>query len=180
MKMSRLVIVALVTTFVLFTSSDASAQSKSFEFGASAGAAIPTTNFQHLAGPGFFGSVYAGRWNSDHVFIFLAAGYDQFSEQTLEDGSKSTGAFLPIELGFRYHSSGGNTKGIYLSAAGGLMISQGDFTGRKAGLTLGLGYTFPSVGRRLQIDARYRSEISDPFNSYLNIGLTIGFGSGIK
>ena len=157
---------------------DASAQARPFEIGASVGASIPTTNFQHLAGPGFFGAVHAGRWSSEHVLLFLATGYDQFGEQTLEDGSKQTGAYLPVELGFRYHAGGADSKGMYFSAAGGVLFSQGDFEGRKAGLTLGLGYAFPTSGRRLSLDARYRSEISDPFNSYLNLGLTIGFGAG--
>lgn len=173
---------SLVTILLLASSaiavSDTSAQSRPLEFGASVGASVPTTNFQHTAGPGFFGGLHAGRWSSEHVFLFLATGYDQFGEQTLKDGSKETGAFLPVELGFRYHAGGADNKGMYFSMAGGVLFSQGDFEGRKAGLTLGLGYSFPTSGRRLLVDARYRSEVSDPFNSYLIVGLTIGFGAG--
>jgi hypothetical protein len=174
------IFVAVILAVSAFAVSAASGQSKTYEFGGSLGAVIPTTNFQNTAGPGISGSVFAGRWNSDHVLLFMVAGYDQFSEQTLDDGAKRTGAFLPVELGFRFHSAGGGVKGMYFSAAGGVMFSQGDFDGRKASLSLGLGYSFPSTGKRLLLDARYRSEISDPFNSYLNIGLTIGFGSGNK
>jgi len=154
------------------------AQSRTFEFGLRAAAAIPTTNFKKLASTGVSAGLYVGRWNSDNLLIFVQATYDQFSEKTLEDGSKQTVAFLPVEFGARYFPETGTGSGFYLSLASGPMFGQGDFSGTTASISLGVGYSFPFTNNHLMVDATYRSEIADPFNSYLLVGIIYGFGSG--
>ena len=154
------------------------AQSKTFEFGLRAAAALPTTNFVKLASPGVSAGIYGGWWNSDRLLVFFQATYDQFSEKTLEDGSTQTVAFLPVEFGVRYHPEMGTVGGFFVSLASGPMFGLGDFSGTKASISVGVGYSFPFTNNRLLIDATYRSEIADPFNSYLLVGLIYGFGSG--
>jgi len=173
--------VSVILVLLAITSGDfqtVAAQSKTPEFGIRAAAAVPTTNFKKLASAGVAGGLYAGWWNSDHTFLFLQATCDQFSEKTLEDGSKQTVGFLPVEFGVRFHPETGAQRGFYLSLASGAMFGQGDFSGTTASLSLGVGYSFPFTNNRLMVDATYRSEIADPFNSYLLLGLIYGFGSG--
>jgi hypothetical protein len=154
----------------------ARAQRHTAEFGLRAAAAVPTTNFASTVGPGVAGGIYAGWWNSDRVILVMQASFDQFSAKTADDGSDVKGAFLPVELGIRYHSAGGLARGFYVSTAGGVIFQQGDFSGQKASISIGAGYTVPLSRGKLMIDATYRSEISDPFNSYLLLGMVFGFG----
>ena len=173
---------ACMTLFLLTITSGVfqtvAAQSKTVEFGLRAVAAVPTTNFVKLASPGVSAGIYGGWWNSDRVLVFAQATYDQFSEKKLDDGSTQTGAFLPVEFGFRYHTETGKGKGFYTSLAAGPMFAQGDFSGTKASISLAVGYSFPFTNNRLMVDATYRSQVADPFNSYLLLGLIYGFGSG--
>ena len=151
----------------------------SLEAGARFGGTVPATNFAALASSGIAVGGYLGVWSTDRAFVYFQASYDDFGGERLDLETISDGAFIPMELGVRYHPGTRDRSGAYISFAGGRMISKGDFDENKASLSLGAGFALLQSSYRIMLDATFRNEINDPFKSYLVFSVAVGSG-GIR
>jgi hypothetical protein len=155
---------------------DAQAQTNRFYVGVEAGAALPTTNFAQIAGPGFSGGVLLGWGLTDRLAIVLQATHHNFGDGENDQGEPIEGSLTPVELGVQYYIDPGG-RSFYLTYTGGIYFKGGDFAYDRGGMMVGAGYSIPvgTAGTRLQLGANYHSRIDDDFESFLVLDVGVVF-----